>query len=77
MQSTFQASDSGRAVIRNETAAGSQQLIVSLHPGADSSIGFEIREDVPGSGLVASSMSISQDRLQRLVQWLRENEAVE
>lgn len=76
MQSTFQASDSGQAIIRNDTSTGSEQLIVSLHPGADSSIGFEIREDVPGSGLVSSSMSISQGHLQCLVQWLREREAV-
>ncbi|WP_019139771.1 hypothetical protein [Noviherbaspirillum massiliense] len=77
MQSIFQASDSGQAVIRNATATGTEQLVVTLHPGSDSSVDIEIREDVPGSGLVSSSISINQSNLQRLVQWLRDQDAVD
>lgn len=77
MQSTFNASSSGQAIIQNNTVAGTEQLVVSLHPGNDSSIDIQVKEDVPGSGLVASSISISQSNLQKLVQWLREQGTVD
>jgi hypothetical protein len=73
MQSTFQASDSGQAVIRNATAMGTEQLIVTLHPGSDSSVEIQIREEVANdpNELVSSAISINQSGLQSLVQWLR------
>lgn len=77
MQSTFQASDTGQAVIQNTTAAGIEQLIVSLHPGSDSMAHVQIKEEVPGSGVVSSSISINQLNLQKLVAWLRDQGAVE
>lgn len=77
MQSTFNASDGGQAVIRNTTAIGTEQLVVSLHPGSDSSVDIEIKEDSTGSDIVASAISINQSNLQKLVQWLREQGAVD
>jgi hypothetical protein len=76
MQSTFQASDSGQAVIENSSAAGTEQLVVSLHPGSDSSIHIQIKENALG-GLVSSAISINRDNLQKLVDWLRGQGAVE
>jgi hypothetical protein len=77
MQSTFNASGGGQAIIQNTTVAGTEQLVVSLHPEGTSSIDIQIREDVPGSGVISSSISINQSNLQKLVQWLREQGAVE
>jgi hypothetical protein len=73
MQSTFQASDSGLAVIRNATALGTEQLIVTLHPGSNSSVEIQIREEVANdpNELVSSAITINQSGLQSLVQWLR------
>jgi hypothetical protein len=72
MQTTFQASDSGQAVIQNNTAIGTEKLVVNLHPGSDSMIDIQIREDVPGEGqMVSSSISINQSGMQQLVEWLR------
>ncbi len=76
MQSTFKASDSGQAVIQNTGAAGTEQLVVTLHPGSDSSAHIQIREDGAG-GLVTSAMAINRDNLQKLVQWLQEQGAVD
>jgi hypothetical protein len=79
MQSTFQASETGQAVIQNASPVGTEQLVVTLHPGSDSSIEIQIREDVAGDAneLVSSSISINRDSLQKLVQWLREQGAVD
>jgi hypothetical protein len=77
MQSTFSESDTGQAVIQNATAVDTEQLVVTLHPGNDSSVEIQIKEDVPGGGLVSSSISINQASLQKLVQWLREQGAVD
>lgn len=77
MHSTFQASDTGQAVIQNTTDVGTDKLVVSLHHGADSSVEIQIKEEVPGSGLVSSAISINQSGLQQLVQWLREQGAVD
>lgn len=79
MQSTFQASDSGQAVIRNASSVGSEQLVVTLHHGSDSSIEIQIKEDVAGdaSELVSSAITINRDGLQKLVQWLRDQGAVD
>jgi hypothetical protein len=79
MQSTFQASDSGQAVIRNATAMGTEQLIVTLHPGSDSSVEIQIREEVANdpNELVTSAMSINRSGLQSLVRWLQEQGAVD
>lgn len=78
MQTTFHASDSGQAVIQNTTAIGTEKLVVNLHPGADSMIDVQIREEGPGDGMmVSSTMSINQGGLQKLVEWLREQGAVD
>lgn len=78
MQTTFQASDSGQAVIQNHTAIGSEKLVVNLHPGNDSLIDIQIREDVPGEGLmVSSTISINQTNMQKLVEWLRDQGVVD
>lgn len=77
MQSTFQASDSGQAIIQNTTSIDTEQLVVTLHPGSDSLIEIQIREDVPGGGMVSSTMSINQPTLQKLVHWLREQGVVD
>lgn len=78
MQSTFQASDSGQAVIQNITAAGKEKLVVSLHPGGDSMVDIQIRDEVPGDGLlVTSTISINQSGLQQLVEWLRDQGIVD
>jgi hypothetical protein len=79
MQSTFQASDTGQAVIQNASPVGNEQLVVTLHPGSDSSVEIQIKEDVAGDAneLVSSSISINRDGLQKLVKWLREQGAVD
>jgi len=77
MHSTFQASDSGQAVILNATAIGNEKLVVSLHPESDSSIDIQIREDTGGQDVVSSAITINQASLQKLVQWLREQGAVD
>lgn len=76
MQSTFRASDSGQAVFQNTTASGTEQLLVTLHPGSDSSAHIQIKEDVSG-GMVSTSISINQSNLQKLVEWLRDQGAVQ
>ena len=77
MQSTFHESETGQAVIQNTTSVGTEQLVVTLHPGSDSSVEIQIKEDIPDNGLVSSSISINQLSLQKLVQWLREQGAVD
>lgn len=77
MQSTFQESATGQAVIRNTTSVGNEQLVVTLHPGSDSSVEIQIKEDTLGADLVTSSMTINRQSLERLVQWLREQGAVD
>ncbi len=77
MHSTFQASDSGQAVIRNDTAIGNEKLVVTLHPENGSSVDIQIREDSGGQDVVSSSITINQAGLQQLVQWLREQGAVD
>lgn len=77
MHSTFQASPTGQAIIQNSSDIGTDKLVVSLHHGNDSSVEIQIKEEVPGSGLVSSSISINQQGLQQLVQWLREQGAVD
>lgn len=77
MQSTFQASDSGQAVIQNATAIGNEKLVVTLHPESDSSIDIQIREDTGSQDLVSSEITINQAGLQKLVQWLREQGVVD
>lgn len=77
MQSSFHASDSGQAVIRNTTAIGTEQLVVTLHPDRDSMVEIQIKEDGPGGGLVSSEISINQQGLQKLVQWLRQQGVVD
>jgi hypothetical protein len=77
MHSTFNASDSGQAVIENASSVGTDQLVVTLHPGSDSSVEIQIKEDVSGNDMVSSSISINRAGLQQLVQWLREQGAVD
>lgn len=77
MQSTFRESQTGQAIIQNSSSVDTEQLVVTLHPGSDSSVEIQIREDVPGSGLISSSMSINQLSLQKLVHWLRAQGAVD
>lgn len=77
MQSTFRESQTGQAIIQNSSSVDTEQLVVTLHPDSDSSVEIQIREDVPGSGLISSSMSINQPSLQKLVHWLRAQGAVD
>ncbi len=77
MQSTFHASDSGQAVIRNTTAVDKEQLVVTLHPGSDSMIDIQIKDEPLGGDLVSNSISINQPNLQKLVDWLREQGVVD
>ncbi|TCS37400.1 hypothetical protein EDC30_104203 [Paucimonas lemoignei] len=77
MQSTFQASDSGQAVIQNASAIGNEKLVVTLHGESGKSVGIQIREDTDGQDLVSSEITINQAGLQQLVQWLREQGVVE
>ena len=77
MHSTFQASDSGQAIIQNVTTIGNEKLVVTLHPEGTSSVEFQIREDTGGQDVVSSSITINQGSLQALMQWLREQGAVD
>lgn len=77
MHATFQASDSGQAVIANATAIGNEKLVVTLHPEGTSSVEFQIREDTGGQDVVSSSITINQECLQALAQWLRAQGAVD
>lgn len=77
MQSTFQGSDSGQAVIQNATAIGNEKLVVTLHPESGSSVDIQIREDTGGQDIVSSEITINQAGLQQLVQWLREQGAID
>lgn len=77
MQSTFQASDSGQAVIQNASSIGSEKLVVTLHPESGKSVGIQIREDTDGQDLVSSEITINQAGLKQLVQWLREQGVVD
>lgn len=77
MQSTFHASDSGQAVIRNTTTFDSEQLVVTLHPGSDSMIDIQIKEEVSGGDMVSSTISVNQPQLQKLVEWLRDQGVVD
>ncbi|RZI44035.1 hypothetical protein EGT07_00995 [Herbaspirillum sp. HC18] len=78
MQTTFNSSDSGQAVIQNTTAAGIEKLVVNLHPGNDSMVDVQIREEGPDDGLlVTSTISIHQEGLQKLFEWLRTQGAVD
>ncbi len=77
MQSTFQTVDSRQAMIQNTTAIGHETLLVTLHPNPHAAIEIEIREDTGGADLVSSSMSINQDGLRQLVQWLHDQEMVD
>jgi hypothetical protein len=76
MHSTFHASDSGQAVVQNTTTVGTEQLIVSLHSENDSSIEFQVKEEISGD-LISVAISINQSGLQQLVQWLRERGVVD
>ncbi|HJV81154.1 MULTISPECIES: hypothetical protein [Oxalobacteraceae] len=77
MQSTFHASDSGQAVIRNTTAIDNEQLVVTLHPGNDSMVDIQIKEEVSDGELVSNSISINQPNMQKLVAWLRDQGVVD
>lgn len=78
MRTTFNASPSGQAIIQNTTAAGVEKLVVNLHPGNDSMIDVQIKEETPGDGmLVSSTISINQEGLQKLVEWLRDQGAIQ
>lgn len=78
MQTSFHASDSGQAVIQNATSIGTEKLVVNLHPGSDSMIEVQIREDGPDDSLtVSSTISINQGGMQKLVEWLRDQGVVD
>lgn len=78
MRTTFHASDGGQAVIQNMTTIGSERLVVNLHPGSDSMIEVQIREDAQGEGqMVSSTISINQEEMQQLVDWLRHQGVVD
>lgn len=78
MRTSFHASDGGQAVIQNTTTIGTERLVVNLHPGSDSMIEVQIREDVQGDGqMVSSTISINQEEMQQLVDWLRHQGVVD
>lgn len=78
MRTTFHASDGGQAVIQNTTTIGSERLVVNLRPGSDSMIEVQIREDAQGEGqMVSSTISINQEEMQQLVDWLRHQGVVD
>lgn len=70
MQSSYHSSETGQAIIQNLTAGGREELIVTLHPGNDSSVEIQIKEESAGV-LVSSAISINQQSLQKMMQWLR------
>jgi hypothetical protein len=76
MQSTFHASDSGQAIVQNTTAVGVEQLVVNLHQADDSSVEFQVKEQI-GGDLVSIAITINQSSLQQLVHWLRTCGAVD
>jgi len=76
MHSTFHASNSGQAIVQNDSAVGIEQLVVTLHPASDSSVDVQVKEQV-GMDIIAISITINQSGLQQLVQWLREQGAVD
>jgi hypothetical protein len=71
MQSSFREAVPGKALIQNVSAMGTERLAVSLHPGNQKSVEIEINEESTGSDLVSSSIIVTQDSLQQLVEWLR------
>jgi hypothetical protein len=78
MPSTFHESETGQAVIENTTLIGSEQLVVTLHPGSDFSADFEFKEGMIEGALIAScGISIDRVALQKLVQWMREQGALD
>jgi hypothetical protein len=78
MQSTFHGPATGQAIIENESAAGTEQLFITLHPGSHFSAKFEFKVGALGNGLISSSgISIDRVALQKLVQWLREQGALD
>jgi hypothetical protein len=78
MPSTFHESEMGQAMIENVSEAGTEQLVVTLHPGLDFSAEFEFREGIESNALIATSgILIDRGTLQKLVQWMREQGALE
>lgn len=78
MQSKFHESETGQAIIENVSVAGTEQLVVTLHPGRDFSAEFEFKEGIESNALIASiGIAIDRSALQKLVQWLREQGALD
>jgi 4-hydroxy-3-methylbut-2-en-1-yl diphosphate synthase IspG/GcpE len=76
MKSTFHEVELGRAVIQNATGRGTEQLIVSLPTEGRSSIDIQIKENTNESSSTTGSISISENGLQKLFHWLREEGVV-
>ncbi|RJF95495.1 hypothetical protein [Noviherbaspirillum saxi] len=78
MASTFHESETGQAIIENTMEAGTERLVVTLHPESGFSVDFEFHEGIEGNALIASSgISIDRAALQKLAQWLREQGALD
>jgi hypothetical protein len=77
MKASFHEVELGQAVLQNSTAIGTEQLIVTLKPESHASIRFQIKQNTNESSSTVSSIAIDQQGLQKLVQWLREEGAVQ
>jgi uncharacterized protein involved in tolerance to divalent cations len=77
MKSTFHEVELGQAVLQNATEIGTEQLVVKLKPERQSAIQLQIKQNANGQSPTVSSISIDQAGLQKLVQWLREEGAVQ
>jgi hypothetical protein len=79
MKSTFHELELDRAVVQNATSIGTEQLIVTLKPGSQSLIQFQIKENTnaDSSNNTASSISIDRHGLKKLFEWLQEGDALQ
>lgn len=78
MASTLHETETGHAVIGDKTAEGTEQLVVTLHPESGLLAEFVFNEGMTKDALIATSgIEIDRAALQRLVQWLREQGALD
>jgi len=76
MKSTFHEVELGKAVVQNATEAGTEQLIVTLNPDRKFPVQLQIRQNTNGSSEASAPIAIDQHGLQRLFQWLRDEDAL-
>lgn len=77
MKSTFHEIELGQAVSQNATSVGTEQLIVKLKSDGPPGVQIQIKQNTNDQTSTASSISVDQHSLQKLVQWLREEGAVQ